>query len=108
MLERLFSLFRLLWDAGAKTDKNTKDIGALQEQNQESTQSIRVLIVERERDREAAELRERASQDHIASLEKEIQSLRRELHVAQENTELRVRLALSEFLRQLPPPDKPE
>jgi len=99
MLEKLVSLWHLVWEAGTKTKENSKDIGAIQKQNQEFSVTIKVLMEQREHDREMSEQR-------IQTLEREIEALRREARMAQENVELKLRLALSEYLRQLPPPDK--
>jgi len=106
MLEKVLSWLRLVWDAGVKTDKNSKDINAIQEQNQQFSESIKLLVEQRQHDREMSESRVRLAEERIKSLEKEIESLRRELRDAQEKTELKMRLAISEYLRQLPPSDK--
>ena len=44
MLQNLVSWLRLLWDAGVKTDNNSKDISAIQEQNQEFSEVMKLLF----------------------------------------------------------------
>ena len=48
------------------------------------------------------------NEGRIQSLEREVEGLRRELRDAQEKTELRLRLEISERMRQLPAPEKSE
>ena len=97
MWDNLFGWFRMIWDAGIETQKNSKRIEEMTDQNRESSEAFRALVAQQQHDREL-------SRERIESLEKEIEALRRELHIAQENTELKLRLAISEYLRQLPPP----
>ncbi len=101
MWKDLFNWFRVVWDTGTQTRKNTGDIEEISKQGDDLAHSFENLATRQQHDREMSERR-------IESLEKEIEGLRPELRDAQQNTELKLRLAMSEYLRQLPPPDKPD
>lgn len=88
MWEKLLSWTRFVWDAGQKAEQNSRQLGEAQEQIQRLAELNRILYIELEHEREL-----RGEQ---------IESLRRELADSQEKIELRLRLELSEKLRQLP------
>ncbi len=99
MWKDLLNWFRVVWDTGTQTQKNTGRIEQISKHGDDLAHSFENLTTQQQHDREMSERR-------VESLEKEIEALRRELKMAQENTELKLRLALSEYLRQLPPPEK--
>ncbi len=88
MWENLLSWARFLWDAGQKSEQNSRQLGEAQEQIQKLSELNKFLYLQIEHEKEL-----RAQQ---------IESLRRELADAQEKTELRLRLEISEKMRQLP------
>lgn len=85
MWEKLLNWARFLWDAGQKSEQNSRQIG----EAQELSELNRLLYIQLEHERELRQ--------------EQIKSLRRELADSQEKIELRLRLELSERLRQLPP-----
>ena len=105
MWRDLINWFRLAWDTGTQTQKNTVDIEEISKQGDELAVSFDRMSDQQQHDREMMERRIELAEERIKSLEKEIEGLRRELRDAQEKTELKIRLAISEYLRQLPPPD---
>jgi len=106
MWKDLFNWFRVAWDTGTQTRKNTADIEEISKRNVELATSFDRLSNQQQHDREMSESRVRLAEERINSLEKEIESLRREFNIGQANTEITVRYAISEYLRQLPPSDK--
>jgi predicted RNase H-like nuclease (RuvC/YqgF family) len=96
MLERLTGWFHLLWDSGKLLQEHSADIKELKQQNGQLLHLVQLLAVQNQQ----------MSNDvkHERELRQEqIDSLRRELADSQEKTELRLRLEISEKLRQLPP-----
>ena len=103
MWEKLLSWVHLLWNAGVETEKNSSRIATLSESNRQLAEAFNLLVVQQQHDREM-------SQQRIESLEREVEVLRRSLEGqvrdSQEKTELRLRLEISERMRQLPAPKK--
>lgn len=105
MWRDLLNWMRIAWQTGTQTEKNTTRIEELTAQNQALVTSFDRLSNQQQHDREMSESRVRLAEERINSLEKEIESLRREFNIGQANTEMTVRYAISEYLRQLPPPN---
>ena len=89
MWEKLLSWARFLWDAGQKSEQNSRQLGEAQEQIQRLSELNKLLYIQLEHERQLRQ--------------EQIESLRREIADSQEKIELRLRLELSETLRQLPP-----
>lgn len=95
MWERVVGWFRLLWDAGKSLEEHSAAIEELRSESQRLLSLVQVLAVENQQ--------LRGDLQHERELRQEqIESLRRELADSQEKIELRLRLELSEKLRQLP------
>ncbi len=95
MLERLTGWFRLLWDAGKYLQEHSAEIKASKEEETRLLNLVQLLAVQNQQ--------LKSDLNHERELrEQQIESLRRELADAQEKTELRLRLEISERLRQLP------
>ncbi len=85
MLKEIWASFRVLWNNGADTAKNADHIKNVEDELSQLSELVQILAV-----RDAQHERELTHQ--------------RELHQKElENVELRLRLELSEKLRQLPP-----
>ncbi len=84
MLEQLWDWARLLWNAGTDTAKNAEQLKVVQDEVAQLTELVQILAVKN------------------AQLEREMEHLRA-LHRKDLEIELRLRLELSEKLRQLPP-----
>lgn len=87
MWQKLIDLARFAWDLGEDTRQNSKKIGELQEENEELTRTLQLAVFE------------------IQRLRDEMGHLKLKVTDEQEKLELRLRLELSEKLRQLPPKD---
>ncbi len=95
MLERLTGWFGLLWDSGKSLQEHSADIKELKQQNGQLLNLVQMLAVQNQQThRDLTHERELREQ--------QIESLRRELADSQEKIELRLRLEISEKLRQLP------
>ncbi len=87
MLERLVGWFRLLWDAGKLLQEHTESIESSKENEQKMLAMMQALLSQNQ------------------ELKRELQH-EKELRAKDlENLELRLRLQISEQLRQLPPKD---
>lgn len=107
MWENLFSWFRMIWDAGSETQKNSKSIEAMTEQDRELSEAFKLAVVQQQHDREMNEERVQRAEARIASLERELDMMKtmfnQRLNDEAEKIELRLRLEIAQQ-RQLPPP----
>lgn len=88
MWDKLLSWARFLWDAGQKSEQTSRQLSEAQDQIQKLAELNKFLYAQIQHERELRQ--------------QEIASLRRELADSQEKIELRLRLEISEKLRQLP------
>lgn len=109
--------FRLIWDTGTQTQKNTTRIEEVSKQNDDLAHSFEGLAVQQQHDREMAQERERRYEERIQKAEARIASLERELDTMKmmfnqrlsdeaEKIELRLRLEIAQGTKQLPPPQQ--
>jgi len=78
-------LARFAWNIGEDTRQNSQKISELQEENEDLTHTLQLAVFE------------------IQRLRDEMSHLRLKVSDEQEKMELRLRLEISEKLRQLPP-----
>jgi len=99
LLERLIGWFRFVWDAGKTLELHSESFKELRQSDNDTLGAVQVLAIQNQQLRD--ELR------HERELpQTEVAALRREKAQVQENLELRLRLELSEALRQLPPKEE--
>ncbi len=84
MWQKLADLARVVWDNGAQTRRNTEAIAEMRAQLAEVTETLRLVISE------------------LRLLRAEIEHLKDNERHEREKMELRLRLEVSEKLRQLP------
>jgi len=103
MWDKLFAWFRMAWDSGAETQRNSKLIRELHDQNVNLAGLSQHLFIQQAHERE---LREK----EVARLEQRLDTLEntfeRRLRDEAEKTELRLRLEMAQQMKQLPPPEK--
>lgn len=96
MMERLIGWFQLLWDAGKYLKEHGAAIEESKEEDERLLNLVQLLAVQNQQ--------LRSDLTHERELRgQQIESLRRELADSQEKIELRLRLEISEKMRQLPP-----
>lgn len=95
MLERLTGWFQLLWDAGKHLQEQSAATQETKEETERVLNLVQVLAVQNQQLQNDLKHERELRQQEIAAL-------RRELADAEEKIELRLRLELSEKLRQLP------
>ena len=99
MWERLISWFRAAWDMSKTLESHSESFRDLRQNDEDSMKLMQALIISNQHLTD--ELR------HERELRQtEVAALRRELAQVQENLGLRLRLELSEALRQLPPKEE--
>ena len=95
MLERLIGWFRVVWDAGNTLESHSESFRELRQSDKEQLTAVQVLALQNQQLRDERELRQT-----------EVAALRRGLAQMQQNLELRLRLEVSQAMRQLPPKEE--